>query len=159
MKMQMIRKRAVVAVLLCLSIAAGGCASTSGTSYTRDEARQAQTVQMGIILSMQEVTIEEDPSAVGIGLGGILGGVLGSTMGGGRGRILTTAGGAVIGAGLGALGEKAIRTERAHEFSIELEDSGRVISVVQAVGGDFMPGDRVRVLYGSNNRARVVRAQ
>ena len=159
MKMQMLQKRTVVALLLCLAIAAGGCASTSGTSYSRDEARHAQTVQWGTIIGMQDVTIEEDPSAVGLGLGGVLGGVLGSTMGGGRGRILTTAGGAVIGAGLGALGEKALRTERALEFTIEMEADGSVISVVQAVGGDFIVGDRVRILYGKGNRARVARGQ
>ena len=158
MKMQMIKKRAFIAIFLCLAIAAGGCASTSGRSYTKDEARQVQSVQRGVILTIDEVTIEEDPGAVGMGLGGVLGGVLGSTMGRGTGRILTTAGGAVLGAGLGALGEKALRTEKAYEFMIELEEGG-TISVVQAIDDDYMAGDAVRILRSSGNRARVVRDQ
>lgn len=139
---------------LCLPAALAGCASTSGRSYGKDEARQAQTVQRGVIRGIQEVTIEQDASAAGVGLGGVLGGVLGSTMGRGSGRILTTAGGAVIGGVLGALGEKALRTEKAYEFEIEL-DNGQTISVVQAIDGTYRVGDRVRVLRSPGNRARV----
>lgn len=139
---------------LSVPVALGGCASTSGTSYTKDQARQAQTVQRGVIKSIQQVTIEQDASAAGVGLGGILGGVLGSTMGRGTGRLLTTAGGAVVGGVLGALGEKALRTEKAYEFEIQL-DNGSTISVVQAVDGTYHVGERVRVLMTSGNRARV----
>ncbi|MCC8193729.1 MAG: glycine zipper 2TM domain-containing protein, partial [Deltaproteobacteria bacterium] len=93
------------------------------------------------------------------GIGGVLGGVVGSTMGKGRGRLLATAGGAAVGAVLGALGEKAVRTEKAYEFMIELENNGGTISVVQAIDGTYTVGDHVRVLRSSGNRARVVRAQ
>lgn len=141
-------------VALCFPMTLTGCASTSGTSYTRGEARETQTVQRGVIRGIQEVTIEEDASGAGLALGGILGGVLGSTMGGGRGRILTTAGGAAVGAALGSLGEKGLRTERAYEFEIQL-DNGQTISVVQAIDGVFNVGDRVRVLRSQGNRARV----
>lgn len=149
--------RAGTAAFLCLFMFLGGCASTSGTSYTKDQARQVQTVQRGTILSLQQVTIEGDPSLIGTGLGGVAGGVIGSTMGGGSGRVLATVGGAAIGALLGTLGEKAVRTEQAYEFEIRL-DNGSTISVVQAIDNTtFMVGDKVRVLYGSGNRARVTR--
>lgn len=148
----------VFAFIACVPLAVAGCASTGGKSYTRDEARQVQTVQRGVILSIEEVTIEQDASIVGTGIGGVLGGVIGSTMGGGKGRILTTAGGAAVGAVLGALGEKAVRTEQAYEFMIELENGGGTISVVQAIDGTYAVGDHVRVLRSSGNRARVVKA-
>lgn len=148
-----------VILLLCLMLAAGGCATTGGKSYSKDEARQVQTVQRGVILSIEEVTIEQDASIVGTGIGGVLGGVIGSTMGKGTGRVLATAGGAAVGAVLGALGEKEIRTEKAYEFMIDLEDKAGTISVVQAIDGTYAVGDHVRVLRSSGNRARVVKAE
>lgn len=157
MKKIAIRTRPLAAFLLCLLLAAGGCATSGGKSYTKGEARQVQTVQRGVIVSIEEVTIEQDSTLLGPAAGGTLGGVVGSTMGRGRGRLLTTAGGAVVGAVLGALGEKAVRTEKAYEFMIDL-DGGGTISVVQAIDGNYAVGDHVRVLRGSGNRARVVKA-
>ena len=142
---------------LCILLAAGGCATTGGKSYSKDEARQVQTVQRGVILSIDEVTIEADAGIVGTAIGGTLGGVIGSTMGRGAGRVLATAGGAAIGAVLGALGEKAVRTEKAYEFMIELENNGGTISVVQAIDAAYAVGDHVRILRSSGNRARVVK--
>ncbi len=150
----------VPALVLCLMLALGGCAKSTGKSYTKDEARRVQTVQRGVIVALDEVTIEQDPGAVGAGIGGALGGVVGSTMGAKSGRVLATAGGAVIGAVLGALGEKALRTEKAYEFMIDLDGNGGTISVVQAIDNTpFAVGDHVRVLRSSGNRARVVKAQ
>lgn len=153
-----IRMRPLAAFCLCLALAMGGCATTGGKSYTKDEARQVQTVQRGVIVTMEEVSIEQDSSLLGPAAGGALGGVIGSTMGKGKGRILATAGGAVVGAVLGAFGEKAVRTERAYEFMIDLDEGG-TISVVQAIDGDYAVGDKVRVLRSSGNRARVVKTQ
>lgn len=158
MKKRMARIRPLTAVFVSLLLAVGGCAASGGKSYTKDEARQVQTVQRGVIVTIEEVTIEQDSSLLGPAVGGTLGGVIGSTMGRGAGRILMTAGGAVIGAVLGAFGEKAVRTERAYEFMIDLDEGG-TISVVQAVDGDYAVGDHVRVLRGSGNRARVVKVQ
>ena len=147
------RTRAVL--FFCLLAFMGGCAETGGRSYTRNEAREVQTVQRGVITSVQRVIIEEDPTIVGTGIGGVAGGVIGSTMGQGSGRVLATLGGAIVGAAIGTFGEKAMRTENAYELEIRL-DNGNSISVVQAVGEDsFMVGDAVRVLYSSSNRARV----
>lgn len=146
--------RAGTAFFLCLFVLLGGCATTGGKSYTKEQARQVQTVRRGTIVSLQQVTIEEDPSLVGTGLGGVAGGVIGSTMGRGSGRVLATVGGAIVGAVLGTLGEKALRTEKAYEFEIRLDD-GSTVSVVQAIEDSFSVGDRVRVLYSSGNRARV----
>lgn len=154
-----IRGSVATTLLLCLIFAVGGCATTGGKSYTKGEARQVQTVQRGVIVGLEEVTIEQDATVAGTGIGGVLGGVIGSTMGKGKGRVLATAGGAVVGAVLGALGEKAIRTERAYEFMIDLENNGGTISIVQAIDGDYAVGDKVRVLRNSGNRARVVKGQ
>lgn len=149
----------VVTLLVCVALAFGGCASTGGRSYTPEEARQVQTVQRGTILSIQEVKIEQDSTLLGPAVGGVIGGVAGSTIGGGRGRILSTVGGAAVGAVLGALGEKAIRSENAYEFMIRLENDGGTISVVQSADDVYSVGDHVRVLRGSGNKVRIVRDQ
>ncbi len=146
-----------LALCLLLAAAGWGCASTSGKSYKPGEARQAQTIQHGTILALNEATIEQDSTMLGPAMGGAAGGVVGSTIGGGKGRILGAVGGAAVGALAGALAEKAVRTEKAYEFTIELED-GKAISVVQAIDDDYVVGDKVRVLTGAGGKVRVVRA-
>lgn len=143
-------------VLLCLStlLFANGCASSSGSSYTRNEARVAQSVRTGTVTRVSKAVIEEDPSLVGPAVGGVAGGAVGSTMGRGSGRVLTTVGGALIGAGAGALVEKQVRTESALEIVIYMDD-GTTVSVVQADDERFYEGDRVRVVYGAGGKARV----
>ena len=145
-------------IVLCLFLATlvSGCASNSGRSYTSEEARRAQSVQTGTIVSLTEATIEEDPSGLGSVAGGVVGGVAGSTIGGGKGRVLGALGGAVVGAVAGALGEKALRTQKAYEFTIKL-DSGQTLSVVQAVDDNYAVGDKVRILTGEGGKVRVVR--
>lgn len=145
------------ALLLCAVLAFGGCASSGGKSYTKDEARKVQTVQRGVIRSIQDVTIEQDSTLLGPAVGGVIGGVAGSTIGGGTGKILTTVGGAAVGAVLGAFGEKAVRTEKAYEFMIDLDNNGGTISVVQAADDVYSVGDHVRVLRGADNKVRIVR--
>ena len=147
-----------LALFFCLALALAGCASSTGKSYTKEEARQVQSVQFGTIIALDEVTIEEDASLLGTGIGGIAGGIIGSTMGAKTGRVLMTLGGALIGAGLGAFAEKAVRTEKAYEFTIDLDDGGTV-SIVQAIDDTpFSVGSRIRILRSSGNRARVVLA-
>ncbi len=146
-----------LALCLAFTIFSLGCASSGGKSYTPGEARKAQTVEKGSILALEEVTIEQDSTMIGPTIGGVAGGAAGSTIGGGKGRILGAVGGALAGAAAGALAEKAIRSEKAYEFTIELEN-GRTISVVQAIDDDYVVGDKVRVITGAGNKVRVVRA-
>lgn len=151
--------RIIVSLLLCLTLVSAGCASTGGKSYTAEEARRVQTVQRGTIVSIQEVTIEQDSSLLGPAIGGVAGGVAGSTIGGGTGRILATVGGAALGAVIGAFGEKAIRSEQAYEFMIDLENNGGTISVVQSADDVYSIGDHVRLLRASDGKTRIVKGQ
>ncbi|GHV50954.1 lipoprotein [Deltaproteobacteria bacterium] len=144
-----------VILVLCFTLLAGGCAATGGKVYSKGEARTAQTVERGVIKTIDKVSIEQDAGILGTALGGTAGGVIGSTMGKGAGRILMTVAGAAVGAIAGAFGEKAVRSENAYEFLIK-RDNGSEISIVQAIDGDYRVGDRVRILHGSDNRARVV---
>jgi outer membrane lipoprotein SlyB len=134
-----------------------GCASSSGRSYTKAEARTAQTVRHGTIVSVEDAVIEQDSTLLGPALGGVAGGVLGGTVVRGSGRAFGVVGGAAVGALTGAGAEKFMRTEKACEMTIELEN-GEIVSVVQARDDNYAAGDKVKLLYGTGGKVRVVRA-
>ncbi|HEX7971513.1 MAG TPA: hypothetical protein VF501_04760 [Thiobacillus sp.] len=126
----------------------GGCASgTGGKDYSRDQARAAQEVQMGVVESVREVNIEGTKTPIGAGAGAVVGGVAGSTVGGGRGSIVGATVGAVLGGLGGAAAEEAVTRQKGVEITVKL-DSGRLIAVTQAADEAFRVGDRVRVLSG-----------
>ena len=83
-------------------------------------------------------------------------GVLGNMVGGGRGKTLATIAGAALGAAGGYAGEKALTKQNGLEITVELEN-GQQLSIVQAADQQFSPGERVRVLRGSDGSARVTR--
>ena len=56
------------AVLLAATVACTTQESLSGTSYSRESARHAQTVRLGTIISIEEVTIEGDGENVTVEL-------------------------------------------------------------------------------------------
>ena len=143
----------LVPLLLAVLLAAG-CADYSGKTYSSSEARTAQTVDYGTVVSVQGVTVSQDNAGLIGGLGGgVVGGVLGNMVGGGKGRTLATLGGVLAGAGLGYVGGKAVTDANALEITVRL-DNGREISVVQGKDQMFAPGDKVRVLR-SGSSARV----
>ena len=132
-----------------------GCADNlSGSSYGSASARTAYVEQEGELLAVTPVTIEGKDGALG-GLGGaILGAAVGSTIGGGHGRTVATALGGVAGAAAGGAVEKKATTQNGVELRVKLDD-GRVVNVTQTLGNDtFVPGQRVRVLFGADTRVR-----
>lgn len=136
-------------LMLGMSVVIAGCASSkAGDVYSRDEARQMQRVQMGVVEGARPVRIEGTKSGIGTGAGAVAGGIAGSSTGQGRGSSIGTIVGAVAGGVVGAAMEEGITRENAMEITVRL-DSGRLISVVQGGNEEFKPGDRVRVLQGS----------
>jgi len=125
-----------------------GCpAGLGGSDYSRSQARTVQEVQMGVVESVREVTLEGTKTPVGAGAGAIVGGVAGSTVGGGRGSVVGATVGAVLGGVGGAAAEEAVTRQKGVEITVKL-DSGRMIAVTQAADQEFRVGDRVRVLSG-----------
>lgn len=151
----MLKRTTLIALLAATTVT--GCANNSvfsGDVYTRDRAKQVQTVSFGTITSTRPVTIQaQENSVLGTVGGGVVGGLLGSTVGGGTGRNLATAGGAIAGAAAGnAIGNRMNQVE-----GVELEikrDSGELIVVVQEASPTFVPGARVRMTQG-NGRVNV----
>ena len=150
---------AIYTVFFVAILLFSGCASQTGKSYTSSQTRQANIVYMGVITHLNAAYIDNNPTGVGALGGAVVGGVVGSTMGANRGRLLMTLGGAIIGALAGTGVEKTLTNKDALEITVSL-DNGQVLSVVQELGEEersFAIGDRVRVLRGSGDSARVRR--
>lgn len=141
--------------VLIAAILVGGCASSkSGEVYSRDEARQLMTVQLGTVEFVKPVRMEGSQSGLGAAAGGVAGGVVGSTIGGGKGSRLAALGGAAIGALAGNLTEKKMSELDGLEITVRLE-KGDVLAVVQEDDVMFSVGDRVRVITSRDGTTRV----
>jgi outer membrane lipoprotein SlyB len=140
-----------------VAMLAGGCASSrSSEVYSRDQARQVQTVMMGTVESVKYVTIEGTKTPVGTAVGGVAGGVLGSTVGGGSGRTVATVIGALAGAAAGTAAEEGITRKPGLEIVVT-KDTGTTIVVVQEADVEVSPGDRVRIITAADGTTRVSR--
>jgi outer membrane lipoprotein SlyB len=142
------RQAMVLAVSMGALVLLGGCTSNlTGDSYSRDEARQVQTVRMGTIESLRPVKIEGTKTPIGSGAGAIIGGVAGSGVGGGRGSAVAAVIGAVAGGLLGAATEEGLTRTQGVEITLR-EDDGSLRAYVQQVQENeiFRVGDRVRVM-------------
>ena len=140
--------------LLTTLLIFSGCASQSGTAYQTGQQRTAMNIQRGVVTHVQAVTISNDSTMLGPVAGGVAGGFIGSLFGGGRGRVLTTIGGAAAGALAGVATEKAIRDGKGLQISVQL-DNGSEIAIVQEADQNFSVGQRVRVISGGRNNTRV----
>ena len=125
-----------------------GCASDSAMVYSQDQMRQAQTVQLGTIVSVHNVKMQGSNNGL-LTLGGAaLGGLAGSNLG--RGDKANAAGaiaGALVGGFASNAAQKSVGTKDALEITVKL-DTGRMISIVQDADVQLVAGQRVRVLSG-----------
>ncbi len=134
-----------------------GCANQdySGTTYSREHARQGQSVFPATIVSIDNVTIQGTEGVLG-GIGGaVLGGVIGNTIGGGSGKTVATAAGAIGGALAGSQIEGAVTKKSALEITVKYENEATE-AIVQQAGTDFFQiGQPVRVIVNADGTKRV----
>ncbi len=142
-------------LLVIISTYITGCAgSRSGQVYSRDEARQVQTVENGTVESVKQVLIEGTKTPIGTAAGGVAGGVIGSTVGSGSGKTVATVVGALVGAAAGTLAEEGITRKQGLEIIVK-KDSGQTIVVVQEADVVINAGDRVRIITAPGGVTRV----
>lgn len=137
-------------------IVLGGCAisSSSGSSFPRYETRTAYDVKYGEVVATRPIEIEGDASYIGIWGGSAVGRAIGRSLNNGNtGRVAGAVGG-VAGAVAGEAIEKKMTTEDGLEITVRL-DNGHTIATAQELDVLFVPGDRVRVLFGSRGSARI----
>jgi outer membrane lipoprotein SlyB len=146
---------ATTLVLISATLLSGCPSNLTGDSYSREDARNVQTVVYGTIISTRPVQIEGTKTAVGPAAGAIVGGLAGSTVGGGSGSNIAAAVGAIGGGLLGGATEEAVTKTQGIEITVRL-DSKETQAIVQAVSPNdhFMVGQRVRLL-SVNGQTRV----
>jgi len=142
--------RITIAGVVAASALISGCASTtSGSVYPSSQAGREQTVRLGVVESVRQVTIEGSKSGVGTLAGGAIGGVAGSNIGGGnRGSAVGTILGAVAGGLAGNAIEEGTTKRPGLEITVRL-DNGELRAVTQDADESFRPGERVRLLSGN----------
>lgn len=143
--------RGAAIVLIAASAAMiTGCAHESASSsvYSYGQAQREQVVRLGTVQSVRPVTIQRDrTSGAGVAAGGALGGVAGSAIGGGRGQILSTIGGGLLGAYAGDRIEHSAGKSRGLEIVVLL-DNGETRVVAQEDDVAISVGQRVRMISG-----------
>jgi outer membrane lipoprotein SlyB len=148
------KKPALVMTLLASTILIQGCSPSapSGSIYKSSEALKPQEVKLAKLLSVRPVQIETSSNTnTGALAGGAIGGVAGSQMGSGKGTEAVLGGliGATVGAIAGSAVEKASNKENAVELTVQMDDTGQIMSIVQASDEVFTAGQAVRVLIQS----------
>ena len=133
------------------AVAVAGCAteSTSGGVYSPRQARQEQSVRLGVVESVRHVTIEGTQGTVGAVAGGAVGGIAGSNVGGGKGQTVGSILGAVAGGVAGSVIERKATERKGLEITVRL-DGGELRAITQDADEEFKPGERVRLLSGGN---------
>lgn len=145
----------IILFMTVIAMILTGCASSrSGQVYSRDEARQIQTVENGTVESVKEVVIEGTKTPIGTAAGAVTGGVLGSTIGGGSGKTVATVIGALAGAAAGTMAEEGITRKPGLEIIVK-KDNGHTIVIVQEADMIITAGDRVRVITAADGTTRV----
>lgn len=155
----MIKSIISMACIAAMVALLSGCVSElTGTSYSREEARQMQEVRFGTIAEVRMVKLEGTRSDIGTLAGGALGGIAaGSSIGKGSGKAVAAIAGALAGGALGNMAEKKLTAKQGVELTVQLEN-GAYISVVQQLDpkAPFVMGDRVKVLT-QGTASRVVK--
>ena len=145
-----------IAALLSAATLLTACETTSNANtVSRSQVGRAQTVQMGTVTAVRDVTIQSGPSRVGTATGAVLGGIAGSTIGSGsRANTAGAVAGAVAG---GAVGNAVTNTSSGGvEVTVRLGND-QLMAVIQAgSSNDFRVGDSVRVT-SDGSTTRVIR--
>ena len=137
---------------VCISVlSACSGPSMAPNKPSRDQANKTLPAKAGVVLDIQDVTIEGDArtaQVVGAGVGGAIANEAARDVGGVT-RSVATVAGAAAGAVVGDAASQTVLATGGEEVVIKLE-GGRVVSVVQAPGEErLVRGQAVWVVEGS----------
>jgi outer membrane lipoprotein SlyB len=137
--------KAIVAIALAGLVA--GCVPPpqSASTYNYYQTQNEQTVRVGTVESVRNVTIANPESGTGSLGGAALGGLAGSNIGSGKGEAAGAIAGAIAGGLLGHHIESKANNRPGFEITIRLDD-GQLLAITQAADEMFRPGERVRLL-------------
>lgn len=132
----------------CASMPPGlqGYLPNGATAYTTEQARTAEVVRLGAVVSVRQTEIQADSmqKTVGSGLGALVGALVGHQIGGGMGKTLATVAGGVGGVVGGNLVASRAYRQPAVIVTVKLDD-GEMIASTQAADVQLSVGERVQV--------------
>jgi len=135
----------VIAIAVVCSLAACATPTESGSVYNSYQTMNEQTVRMGTVESVRNVTIANPDTGTGTVAGAALGGLGGSQIGHGGGSAAVGILGAVAGGIIGNRIENQANNRPGFEITVRL-DNGELRSITQLADEAFRPGERVRLL-------------
>lgn len=149
-------KKIILFVAVATILTACADMPNSASVYSSRQAQGEQSVRMGVVESVRNVTIDQGASGVGTVAGGALGAIAaGSTIGSGNGALAAGIVGAVAGGMAGNRIESRMATRPGLEITVRLEN-GELRAITQDADELFRVGDRVRLL-NSGGVTRVTR--
>lgn len=149
-------------VVCCGVLLLTGCArNISANSYdARALSGSGMVSHPCKVIKVRTITVEEgdylENNTTGTLVGGIAGGLAGNAFGGGRGRTIATGIGALAGAFGGAYAEKALKSQNAYEYTVQMAN-GSMRTVVQGMDTCLQPGQDALLIEGTgNSRPRLI---
>ncbi|MDR3179364.1 MAG: glycine zipper 2TM domain-containing protein [Holosporaceae bacterium] len=155
------KKILFLTVALCgTAVLISGCArNISSSTYDAKTLGAATDTYECVVVKVRKVLVEEgerlEENKTGTLVGAIAGGALGNAFGGGRGRVVTTAGGALLGGIGGAFAEKALKSQEGLEYLVKL-NSGQMKTIVQSADNPLYPGQLAFLIVDHRGRSRVI---
>jgi outer membrane lipoprotein SlyB len=111
-----------------------------------------------MVIEKHEVTLKNgeglQDNTTGMIGGGLAGALLGSTIGHGEGEVVAEVAGGLGGAVGGAALEEKLRSDKAMQYIVQLEN-GDMKTVVQAIEPRFEVGDKVFLMESNKGRSRI----
>lgn len=156
----MLRSTAYLLIVCSTAAMLSGCArEISSNVYSDTHVGEASRTFRGVVVSVREVEVTNaeklQENTTGMAAGAVAGGVGGYQFGKGRGQVASTAAGAILGAVAGAYAEKALSSQNAFEYIVELSN-GEMRTVVQGKDTKYAPGQRVLLIVGQEGRSRII---
>ena len=141
------RKLFIVAAVAATSLLSACMSpSNSGSVYRAGQAQTEQSIRMGYVESVRNVTIDKGQTGVGTVAGAALGGIAaGKNIGGGSGAVAAGIVGAIAGGVIGQKIESNVSQKPGYEITVRL-DNGEIKAIVQDTDEFFRSGERVRLL-------------
>lgn len=148
------KKLITTSLLLLSTLLLTGC-SSNGPSYSANSVGQVSQVEQGEVINIQQVNIKGSDN-IGAQVGGMAGGLGGALAGSGNmlTSIVGSIGGSIVGGLAGSATERAVRSSKAYQFTIKL-NNGNSIAVLQQDDNNIQSGDKVTI-YMSGNNTRIV---
>lgn len=143
-------------IMLSMLLIVGCAGGLGGRDYDRGDARRAYRVEWGKVAEVSAVKIEGQYTELGTAGGAAVGYSLGRIIGDGSGSRVAGAVGGVAGAVAGREIEKSATSDTGLEIMVDM-DRGDTLVIVQSADVNFQAGERVRVLLGRGDEARVVK--